>query len=186
MTEQEFLALESREQDALVAEKVMGYSCVHESETMPSDVLVEEYAAEWLEEHGTVCPDAHAQSQVEQYLDCDYPPRWCKHCHCRYSQIDLKKDTGTWARRSYMTSIENAWQVVEKMQEEGFAFAVWGVPEFSSVFRGTTVAFRRDVYPPRLDFDYQLEDRSDATGNAPDAPLAICIAALKAKGEIEC
>ena len=42
-----------RELDALVAEKVMGWECVHKIEFVPVEVLAERIATEWLEEYGS-------------------------------------------------------------------------------------------------------------------------------------
>ena len=88
MTEQEFLALEPREQDAVVAEKVMGL-CVHKwgkSEQRGPPV----YWVDTCEKCGETCNTRPYQQPPDE----------------RYGPL------------KYSTKITPAWQVVEKMQED--------------------------------------------------------------------
>jgi len=125
MTETEFLALEPREQDALVAEKVMGWTAKRLGKEPWPD--------------GSYCDGITNSSCTEFWFTEEIAP---------------------------------AWQVVEKMREEGHTF----------VLHHSDILFARFFLTS--DGGIVRKDR-DYWGEADTAPLAICLAALRAKGVIE-
>ena len=146
MTEAEFLALEPRERDALVATEVMGW---HE---YPAHLWGELWQDGWP--FHRPCEQCH-EVWVEKKEE---PAAPCKPYISRYT-----------------TDISAAWQVVEKItgtiQPDGAKREV----EISSDCGHwrCDIAIEGWALPP------------DIMAEADTAPLAICIAALKAKGEIE-
>ena len=128
MTEQEFLALEPREQDALVAEKLFGWKILGVQR---------------------VYDDGYEDDLVGE------PPGEPHDVVPYHTQL-----------------IAPAWQVVEKMEDEGWE---WEVTMYGAEF------FTQD------DSGNVLGGQSEITRATVDAKtsLHICIAALKAKGVIE-
>ena len=147
MTEAEFLALEPRERDALVATEVMGW---HE---YPAHLWGELWQDGW---------PFH---------------RPCEQCHEVW--VEEKEEPATPCEpyiSRYTTSIADAWQVVEKMREDrNWSFEIH---RWSNKEAGRENGLWASWFYPLVG--------SCAGCEAGDtAPLAICIAALKAKGEIE-
>lgn len=125
MTESEFLALSPREQDALVAEHVMGMKqlCIHDWNTQTTF----------------------------------YPPFKCSQCD----------GWVTLAFPNYTTQIQDAWEVFDFINTDYACYQI------GMNIRGNWVINIR----AKLDQEFFIENNS--------APLAICIAALKAKGVIK-
>lgn len=128
MTEKEFLALAPREQDALVAEKVMGWT---------------------LELRKYVWEDP---SEFYRSDHADFHDGRC---------IPITEASGY--LRPYTTDISAAWEVVEKMGGYGRSLFEWSEGWI---------------------FELVTSDGESVVGQAYTAPLAICIAALKAVGFI--
>lgn len=79
-----------------------------------------------------------------------------------------------------LTSEEDAGAVLDKMQEEGWAVSIFGVPWISSVQLAWMVGFDRSVYPPERTKD------GVRWHSAINRCRAIVLAALKAVGvEVE-
>ena len=143
MTTQEFLALPSREQDALVAEHIFGFK---------TELFIN-------------CPDCGAKlnnSKTTKKINPFYR-MWCGQCsEYKYSPY-----------KEYTTQIQDAWEVIENLQaDDACCFELkWYVGEFpwECIFR------HHDL----------VNEHSEFKSHGPTAPLAICIAALKAKGAIE-
>ena len=141
MSESEFLALEPRERDALVAEKVKGWTNIRW-----------DAGTTWMRD----CLDAWIGEPPEGEPYNNWPE----------------------SLYEFTTDISAAWQVVGKMREEGWTGYVEWVPGF-----GFGAEFSRgDSNLPGPGFEW-----GDSPIMIPErtAPLAIAIAALKAKGVIE-
>lgn len=151
-----------QEVNKLIALEVMGYTCIHEKEIIPVEVLADRIQEDWKKAYGEPCPRKYAmeQAQWDQEVS-DYPDYWCKHCH--YERVHGSVDTGIWKVPDYWTDIMDAWQVVIKvsagvvmenlfelrLDEQGTWFATFGM---------------------------------DGEGQADTPSKAICKAALQAKG----
>lgn len=139
-----------RERDALVAEKVMGwkrYAAVSRGNRV---VVIAEKLGD--------CWHIHSRSQRD-------PGTW---------EATDDPLTETWNLKRYTTSISAAWEVVEKMREEGLLFEI-GSRVSEGWYAMTMHADYRSC--PECDGPYDLP-----YWHAPTAPEAICLAALRAKG----
>ena len=173
MTEHEFLAPKPREQDALVAEKVMGWKHSDDFHLWYTGKLggnEGEYGPKFRSERQQFIPGEDCD------LECtDYPSEYCLHvrdkwdCSGGWAILPLSGAIGLKDRYWTPTTLMvDAWQVVEKMREEGWE---------------PMIEYDRD---DGLWYAWFI----DAGGHqhysgADSASLAICIAALKAVGEIE-
>ena len=129
MTESEFLALEPRERDALVAEKVMGWKMVRVEGIM-------------------------ADSKWDGKIKNFYPTSlWGEDTPTDLDHLDN-------ARRAQLA---DAWRIVEKGQLDHLGW---------------------NAFYKAWDCDVTIKGKM-GRARADTAPLAICIAALKAKGVIE-
>lgn len=152
-----------RELDALIAEKVMGWACVHSVEYLPRSERESEINAEFLRDYGMPAPPGFCKAAVDdlEFSDGDYPPKWCAKCGGRESRDIFKK------LPHYSTDIGDAWDVVEAVaaRSETVYFTVERIGAHAGEFSGYRAFINRICTA------------------ADTAPLAICRAALKAVGE---
>ena len=146
MTEQEFLDLEPREQDALVAEKVM--------DSPEPDAV-------------TITTDPREQKALFMGLAFTSDTHW-------QAPNPISTDA-RWRPSRFAQEIEPAWQVVEKMR------AIQG----DGAKREVSLDSDCGKWVCEIGIEGWATDLADFTSEADTAPLAICIAALKAVGEIE-
>lgn len=150
MTEEQFLALEPRERDALVAVEVM-------------------------EE-----PEPESPPEITGHIGMSmmYTPNGTDSWG-----LDCVDDEYCWKPFPFTEKIETAWQVVEKMREQpGWDISIdWRCGDLRPYGEEAWEVriCRYDGDNKRIDLGFADDPRSDIPC------LAICIAALKAKGVIE-
>jgi hypothetical protein len=187
MRESDFLALEPRERDALVAEKVMGLDVgAHDDATIASAVFSglrvshgNQYVAT-MEWNGTeyVVPFGNAYG-VDAEGNNGHGLYWWRVRKGKPWEADVEAHVAAWRARprAYTTDIAAAWQVVEKMRAEKH-FGCRTDPLMGERFNAARFAPGPACpMPPEQQREYDFVC-------AQTMPLAICIAALKAVGEI--
>lgn len=136
--------------DRLVAEKVMGFSFASSRTALMYPKDGERYGSHFIEEGGVV-----VQATMGSYPDFVGTERW---------------------RPS--TSIEHAWEVVEKMHALGHGMIV-----FKS--KNKWVCHYKIGETDVMHYRGWIYDLTDGTGVGETAPHAICLAALMALGAIK-
>ncbi len=154
-----------RELDALVAEQVMGWECVHRMTLLPKEIWVAEAEREFEAEYGTKPPSGWAMDQTWADYSGDHPPKWCEKCQKRPSQFQ----SGQYVLRPYSTSIGAAWEVVEKLNKKFHLRLISPFEPGEPYFAG---------FSPHGMTGW--DGRPHFEAGADTAPLAICRAALKA------
>ena len=182
MTEQEFLDLEPRERDALVAERVMGLKVIPERLTVvfvegEASVHIDSSPEGWAcyAETGPVYIDdfGHDWPPPDEKDFEDYPEMYARDLE-RYNK-DIER-FGVPHHLLYAvdwstSEIAHAWQVVEKMRSEGWNCAIDDLG-FGNEMEG--------VWRARFDKPENVCFWADSE----QAETAWCIAALKARGVI--
>lgn len=207
MTEQEFLALEPCEQDALVGEKVMvldvrGSALCYEDEMGCTNIEHPDHPRRGVPEELMA---VYRPKDREDYTDpavfhtpwgsddkyCEaFPgdePEWHKKDWLEL-QEQFRREVAAWGTyhvslepvEAYTQRIAPAWQVVEKMRSEATENHAFGCVACVEIHSMDCAADMPDEPDGKFWAVIWGEE-----GVADTAPLAICIAALKAKGEIE-
>ena len=142
MTEKEFFALEPRERDALVAEKVMGIPWERGEELHECGIISNGY----IKKLNAWIPRGYAEQLTGDPIE------------------------------SYTTEIADAWLVVEEVREGGHGWQLtgYGATDPKAIPEGMWWA---TIYPEK-----KYNPHTHGIG---PLPLAVSLAALKAKGEIE-
>lgn len=145
-----------RELDALVAEKVMGWRRVGKSyHTKPAHRPSLDHPGEWLDDYDAKGPHDFL-IDPSSHLD----DKRVAFCGCD-STADLPP---------YSTDISDAWLVVEKLRKTHCCIKVYSDHEY--IYECTMIKDPNDPH----------EGRQGIYRQATTAPLAICLAALKAVG----
>lgn len=188
MTTADFLALDPREQDALVAEKVMGLDLTaHDTATVARAV----FSGFW----GNT-PDGNQNHQDFKWNGREhrvtFSGSWFNHGdvsgndgyglrawetrHDQPYREDIEAHVESWRAPSppYTTDISAAWQVVERLEPYHFDLRIFNDGWNCRLCVGTDNSKHWDAYGGR-------RPRYDQAA----ACLAICLAALKAKGVVE-
>lgn len=139
----------SREIDTLVAKNVLKLEvceCDH-------DALKLKHYKDWQER----CRDPYLEHSFASYFSHGSDKN-CNHCGMAYMPV-----------RTYSTDISMAWEVVDKLTEDGATVAVVGSSDWECEISLN---------------DGRFLTKADTTvfGTADTAPLSICIAALRAVG----
>lgn len=150
-----------RELDALVAEKVFGVACIHDIEWTPREDVVAANRRAFVDEFGQEPPPTW-EGDIDE--ESDYAPKRCKKCLAPYSGCRI----GPVHVPPYSTFIADAWSVVEKAID----------------YVAATTDFDIATGRPTLHkWELWFGERGAARYGkafADTAPLAICLAALKA------
>lgn len=117
-----------RELDALVAEKLFGWRCVHRLVRITREEEIAFNRAWFLKEYGQEAPPTW---EGDSDLDGDYPTRKCSKCGMGHDS----KDNDLFAHADsrvpkYSTDIASAWLVVEKLVAAGWEVVIeeaWAV-----------------------------------------------------------
>ena len=150
----------SKEIDALIAEHVFGWPCVHDVQPVPAAVLLADARAEFKEQFGAEPPPKWRPTKKSKYCSCpttsDRGGVWCVKCG--------KRGDIEWLP-SYEYTSDSIWKIVEKLSpQHPFELADIGSLNPEASF-------------PRWEARF-----GDAKAEADTVGEAVCMAALRAVG----